>query len=240
MGDLRGTWTNDAGEFWPLWLAADFPEADVWSLGYNAALSAWTEESMPLADRGSALVDQLCNEGLGTERPLVFITHSMGGLAVKQLLRHAESYGVKRWESIAKNTIGIAFLSTPHSGANLANFATFVGRLLRTNPQLVDMEKHSSRLRELHAWFLAWVNRQKPACRTWVERKSVRPTVFGVEMPAGLIVVDATSGEPLIPGEVAVPVDEDHINIAKIASKEAAIYKGVRGFMRECLDLVRS
>ncbi|MBE7496251.1 MAG: HEAT repeat domain-containing protein [Verrucomicrobiaceae bacterium] len=239
MGNLRDTWTHPTGGCWPEWVAQDFPEAAVWSLGYNATLSAWQEESMPLSDRGSSLVDQLCNEGLGTDRPLIFITHSMGGLAVKQLLRHAESFGVKRWESLARNTVGVAFISTPHSGANLASFATFVSAVLRTNPQLHDMEKHSSRLRELHAWFLAWVARQNPVCRAWVERQAVKPKVFGVELPAGLIVVDATSGEPNIPGEVAVPLDEDHISIVKLASRDAQLYKGIRGLIREALKPMR-
>jgi hypothetical protein len=37
----------------------------------------------------------------------------MGGIVVKQLLRHAESFGVNRWKSIATSTKGIAFIATP-------------------------------------------------------------------------------------------------------------------------------
>ena len=108
--------------FWPSWIGSDFANVGVWTLGYRADVSAWTSESMPLADRGTAILETLANEGIG-ERPVVFITHSMGGILAKQILRHATSFGVKRWEAIARNTRGIAFLATPHAGADLAGFA---------------------------------------------------------------------------------------------------------------------
>ena len=44
----------------------------------------------------------------------------MGGILVKQLRRHATSFGVDRWESIATRTAGVAFVATPHSGADIA------------------------------------------------------------------------------------------------------------------------
>lgn len=71
---------------------------------------------MPLADRGNQVLDLLSSEGLG-QRPLVFITHSMGGIVAKQILRNADDLGVKRFEPILAQTRGIAFIATPHSGA---------------------------------------------------------------------------------------------------------------------------
>ena len=89
-GDARGTWqpAGLAGPAWPDWLGQDLPDVGVWLLGYEVASSAWKGHSMPLADRATNVLGLLDIEGLG-ERPLVFVTHSLGGLLVKQVLRHA-------------------------------------------------------------------------------------------------------------------------------------------------------
>src|SRR5262245_4790250 len=101
-GGSHSTWaaTDVAHGFWPSWIGEDFGNAGVWTLGYRADVSAWTSESMPLADRGTAILETLTNEGIG-ERSVIFITHSMGGVLAKQILRRPTSFGVKRWESIA-------------------------------------------------------------------------------------------------------------------------------------------
>ena len=235
-GGSHSTWrTSDAAQgFWPSWIGADFANVGVWTLGYRADVSAWTSESMPLADRGTAILETLANEGIG-ERPVVFITHSMGGILAKQILRHATSFGVKRWESIASNTRGIAFLATPHAGADLAGFAELARLVLRTNEQVGELRAHHPRLRELHAWFLKFQGDQKFVCRTFCETRELRPGVLGLTLPKGFLVVDQTSAEPHVPGEVAVPLDEDHVSICKPPDRNAPLYKSLKRFINEAL-----
>jgi pimeloyl-ACP methyl ester carboxylesterase len=234
-GGSHSTWTGDGTEaFWPSWIGADFPNAGVWTLGYHADVSAWTNESMPLADRGTAILETLANEGIG-ERPVIFITHSMGGILAKQILRHATSFGVKRWESIARRTRGIAFLATPHAGADLAGFAELARLMLRTNEQVTELRAHHPRLRELHAWFLKYQGEQKLVCRTFCETRELRPAVLGLTLPKGFLVVDQTSAEPHVPGEVAIPLDEDHVSICKPNDRNAPVYKSLRRFISEVL-----
>jgi pimeloyl-ACP methyl ester carboxylesterase len=236
-GGSYSTWTDGSDEqrFWPSWIGADFPNAGVWTLGYRADVSAWTSESMPIADRGTSILETLSNDGIG-ERPVVFITHSMGGILVKQILRHATSFGVERWESIASRTCGIAFLATPHAGADLAGFAELARLVLRTNEQVGELRAHHPRLRELHAWFLKYQGDTQLVCRTFCETREVRPGILGLTFAKGFLVVDQTSAEPHVPGEVAIPLDEDHISICKPASRNAPLYKSVRRFIKEALD----
>ena len=47
--------------------------------------------------------------GLG-DRPLIFVTHSLGGLVVKQMLGHAKEMRIDDWRPIADATRGIVFL----------------------------------------------------------------------------------------------------------------------------------
>ena len=236
-GGSHSTWTaaGDATWFWPAWVAADFPDAGVWTLGYRADASAWTSSSMPIADRGTALLEALVNEGIG-ERPTLFIAHSMGGILVKQLLRHASSYGVARWAAVAEQLRGIVFVATPHAGASLAGFAEFARLVLRTNEHVGELTAHHSRLRELHAWFLNFQREHRFECRTFAETRALKPSMFGLSMPSGLLVVDATSAEPHVSGEVAIPLDEDHGSICKPSSPEAPIHKSVRSFLRTVMQ----
>jgi len=240
-GGSHSTWTSQhiSDGFWPNWIGSDFPELGVWTLGYRADVSAWTSESMPLADRGTAMLEALANEGIG-ERPLIFITHSMGGILAKQLLRHAASYGVQRWESIATRTCGLAFLATPHAGADVAGFANLVRLVLRTNEQVGELTAHHSRLRELHAWFLKFQGDHRLVCRTFCETRELRPDVLGLTLPKGILVVEQASAEPHVPGEVAIPCDDDHVSIAKPSSRDAPVYKSIRRFIREALDAAAS
>ena len=235
-GGSCSTWMDgtDTAGFWPLWIGADFPSIGVWTLGYQADVSAWTSESMPLADRGTAILETLTNEGIG-DRPVIFVTHSMGGILVKQILRHATSFGVERWESIARRTCGIAFLATPHAGADLAGFAELASLVLRTNEQVGELRAHHPRLRELHAWFLNFQGDQKIACRTFCETRALRPAVLGLTLPAGFLVVDQTSAEPHVPGEVAIPLDEDHVSICKPRDRNAPLYKSLERFIKDAL-----
>ena len=239
-GRSHSTWMTEGepASFWPMWLQSDTPNAGVWTLGYAADASKWQSESMPLADRGNTVLEQLYSEGLG-DRPIVFIAHSMGGVVVKQLLRHAESFGVRRWQALARQVKGIAFIATPHSGANIANFAELAKHVLRTNEPVRELVAHDPRLRELHGWFLEFIRRRKVACRTYCEKREVRPElgIFGqvFKLPRGILVVDETSAEPNIQGERAIPLDEDHISIAKPSSPEADLYKSILRFIVECL-----
>ncbi|MGH8578974.1 MAG: hypothetical protein ACREVK_02220, partial [Gammaproteobacteria bacterium] len=234
-GDSWTTWMADKDDiqtFWPNWLTEDFPQAGLWTLGYEASSSKWKEESMPLADRGNQVLDLLANDGIG-ERPVVFITHSMGGIVAKQILRHADNFGVPRWEAMAQQAKGLAFIATPHSGANIASFAEFASAVYRTNEHVKELAAHDPRLREMHGWFLNYQRTHQVVCRTYCEKREVRPEIplLGIKLPKGVLVVDDTSAEPNILGE---PLDEDHISICKPASRKAQIYKGIMRFLRDC------
>ncbi len=88
-GDARNSWRRkDPSSFWPLWLAEDVPGVAVWSVGYDGWSSNWRGRAMPMQDRAINLLAQLQNYGIG-ERPFCFVTHSMGGLLVKEMLLHA-------------------------------------------------------------------------------------------------------------------------------------------------------
>ncbi len=110
--------------FWPRWLADEDPTLAVYVIGYDAPVSRWRGTAMHLTDQATNVLNRLLAEPALARGPLILIGHSLGGLIIKQLLRTAES--MARFEPRAANLIErvekVAFLATPHSGADLARW----------------------------------------------------------------------------------------------------------------------
>lgn len=243
-GGSQTTWAFEGKpeNFWPDWISTEFPKLGIWTIGYSSSVTAWNEQSMPLADLGHSILERMVSKGIGA-RPLIFVTHSMGGLVAKQLINHARTLGVRRFKKIAEQTRGVAFIATPHAGAKLASFAEFLGIVLNASEQVRELKQHDSRLRTLHQAFLTTVTEQQIVCRSYAERREVkvgtRVLGFKVTVLKGILVVDPTSAEPHIPGETAIPLEEDHISICKPANRDAAIHESIREFLRECVEAIQ-
>jgi hypothetical protein len=229
-GNALSTWhpdkRSDDRDSWLFWLGQDLPDVGIWSLGYEAEPFAWKGTAMPLADRATNTLAVLDADGVG-ERPLIFIAHSLGGLLVKQMLRHASDFGDSRWKQALGNTRGIIFLSTPHSGANLANWVKHIGGLLRTTVSVDELEAHHSRLRELNLWYRNNEYLSKIPMQVYCEKNKTK----------GILVVDETSADPGIKGVVPIPEDENHLSICCPRSRDSLLYKRTIRFIHECLTL---
>jgi pimeloyl-ACP methyl ester carboxylesterase len=169
-----------------------------------------------------ALLDLLDSYGIG-DRPLMFITHSLGGLLVKQMLRNARDYG--KWNAIASQTKGIVFLSTPHSGSDMASWIQHIGGLLRTTVSVEELEAHHSRLRELNLLY-----------RNDEQFSQISMLIYCETRPTGpILVVNQTSADPGIKGVIPVPMDFDHISICKVADRKSQIYRSIKRFIEKNL-----
>src|SRR5262249_25040377 len=126
MGSAHKTWshTSEPAAFWPNWLSE---YGNIWMLGYPAELFWWLSSgaSMALPDRARSVIDFLANHELG-HKPLVLVTHSLGGLLVKAILRTAYDLNEPRWKRLLSSTRGIVFLGTPHTGSALATYANAI------------------------------------------------------------------------------------------------------------------
>ncbi|MBE0586872.1 MAG: hypothetical protein IH617_02365 [Hydrogenophaga sp.] len=155
-GDSRKTWTADAGDYWPQWVADDFSYVKVWSLSYPAELGSVVEGASPQPDTlalseqvGSMLWNKLQAQE-GTHHPIIFVCHSLGGLLIKRVLVNAwqrgdQSQGCEFDQQAVK---AILFCGTPHKGAGLADllghFAQGKRILAKYAPMLFGAEEFSS------------------------------------------------------------------------------------------------
>ncbi|MFJ3310832.1 hypothetical protein ACIPSA_49455 [Streptomyces sp. NPDC086549] len=227
-GDARKTWTlkgkgkgrgQETSSFWPAWLAEDFDGVAVWSVGYEAWSSGWRGRAMPMQDRAVNLMAQLQNRGIG-QRPLCFVTHSMGGLLAKEILLHAAE-GRTDYAAFATAARGVVFLGTPNTGSGVTRVVDSLGIVYRATEAVKDLQRNSAHLRHLNDRY-----------RDWACESGIGNLVFFEAYPTkGVRVVDETSANPGLPRVRPIPVDADHIGICKVADRDSLVYGQVKRFI---------
>ncbi|WP_287310243.1 hypothetical protein [Moorena sp. SIO1G6] len=225
-GDAISTWhpqgKRDDDDCWLGWLGKDNLCVNIWSFGYDAEATNWTSHSsMPLFDQASNLLDWLDSCDLG-ERPLIFITHSMGGLLVKKMLNSALTF---QKQAILEQTKGVVFLATPHTGSHLANLIDNINFMTRTTISVKELKAHSPQLRELNEWYREHVRSLGIATKVYYETQAVN----------GILVVDEDSANPGIEKVKPVAIPKNHIDLCKPESQDSLVYLGVNKFIFECL-----
>ncbi|WP_410666315.1 FxSxx-COOH system tetratricopeptide repeat protein [Amycolatopsis sp. lyj-84] len=219
-GDARKTWAGGSpSSFWPEWLAEDFDRVAVWSVGYEAWSSGWRGKAMPMQDRAINLMASLQNLGIG-ERPLCFVTHSMGGLLAKEILLHAAE-GRTGFAAFATAARGVVFLGTPHTGSGLAAVVKALGLVYRSTAAVKDLKRNAAHLRHLNDRY-----------RDWADESGIRNLVFFEAYPTrGVRVVDEGSANPGLPRVRPIPVDADHVGICKPAGRDSLVYGQISRFI---------
>lgn len=220
-GDAFGTWhpqgKKDDEQSWLFWLGQDLPDVGIWSLDYEVEPSAWKGNTMPLTDRATNILALLDSYDIG-DRPITFVTHSLGGLLVKQMLRHARDQKQQGWRDIAGQTRGIVFLATPHSGSDLANWISYLSTIFRKTVSVDELKANSPQLLQLNLWF-----------RNNFRDLGIKVEVYFEKYPtSGVLVVDASSADPGIENVIPIPLDYDHITICRPDSKDRLIYRSLK------------
>jgi len=227
-------------------LAKEFPGARIIALNFQTALSEWTahpaRSAKTLLERSQEFLEKLSEAQVGNGRPVVFVAHSMGGLIVKQMLLEAQADPARA--SLAENTKGVVFYSTPHNGSWLANYFKTLTGVLRLSIEVTELTTGSKFLQDLNDRFrqLFAENRAILSFGETVEtsfiRTSGKPAAASKdEFPATTVAAVAPKKGPLdltvlvVPSESSHPgygqfvsVPKDHVQICKPSSQEDAVY----------------
>jgi hypothetical protein len=135
--------------FWPRdLLSADLPQARIITWGYDAK-TAKLFDVVSVANLTSHAV-KLCTELAHLrhevkERPIFFVTHSMGGIVIKKVVLHSNESNMTDISPITGDTRGIIFMGTPHAGSEHADLGSLVVKIVKISFQQVN----SSMLNEL-------------------------------------------------------------------------------------------
>jgi protein SERAC1 len=224
-GDPWHTWGKDEESFWPSWLANDFPEVNVYTAGYNSSLfaRAFAGDGPTLIDRSTMLLDSWVSRPVMAPTT-IFITHSLGGLIVKQMLRRCNDAADGKHKSLISGIHGVVFIGTPHFGASAANLLqlTISQILSKSVKQLAYGEEQ---LVDLGEWFRNWAGSSNIVVRAYYETLKTK----------GIMVVDRMSANPNVHGCYPTAIDADHIGMCKPASREGQLYTSISAFIREAV-----
>ncbi len=177
--------------------------------------------SLVISDQAKQVLDLLASHSIG-KRPLAFVTHSLGGLLVKQLLRTAVELQKPDWKAIATNTKGILFLATPHTGASIASMASKFPLVSKATAQIAANDPH---LLALNDWYQQNAVGLGLSTHAYCETKPYK----------GQLIVDKASANPGVVGCVTVEFDGHHLEICKPPSRHSPIYVGARKFISDVL-----
>ncbi|XP_053829390.1 protein SERAC1 isoform X5 [Vidua macroura] len=191
--------------------------------GKRTTVSAGQRKS--IAFRSSELLDKLKAAGIG-DRPLVWVSHSMGGLLVKKMLVDASKN--PEMDKIVNNTRGIVFYSVPHHGSQLAEYSINARYLLFPSVEVKELSKDSPALKELNDDFLSFAKDKKFSVLSFAE---TLPTHIGSMLKLHVVPVESAD---IGIGDL-IPVDVNHLNICKPKKKDAFLYQRTLKFIQDVL-----
>ena len=234
-GDANGTWLKNGSkdESWPIWLAKDNCDLNIWTVEYDAPKLKFNSSGMGIPDLAINIFEHILKVPKLAEGEIIFVCHSLGGLITKQILRIAndQTNRVEAQQFLGRVS-GVAFLGTPHLGADIATHGhnIIAKGLLRCltfkQPSIVaaSLSRNDPNLRELNTWY-----------RDWCQHKALRHLVLTeTEKMFGIItVVKPDSSDPGIAGVRAIPIAVSHENICKPNDKNDEIYTHIKGFISQ-------
>jgi hypothetical protein len=225
-GDARSTWDYGGKDgFWPLWLSQDIDRCDIYCLGYGAAVfEKWAKKEMDMFERAENVLEHFAGMGLG-KRPLVFVTHSLGGILAKMILRASSEADDEDWAAVSSATKLVIFLSTPHIGASIAKIVDAVPGASKHIKLLGNETGMLEDLNKAYRKFCA--AHEDHVTKVYYEKHTT--------YKAGLV-VSRESADPGIPGANPVAVDKDHISICKPKDRDDVVYRGIKRHIEKTKD----
>ncbi|KAL8934165.1 MAG: hypothetical protein Q9216_006041 [Gyalolechia sp. 2 TL-2023] len=234
-GDPHNTWTSETSKvFWPSQilppvLIDEKPRVLVY--GYDAGVTSFTDGASKdkIHNHAEQLIAALqSNRRIrkATERPIVWIAHSLGGLVVKRaLIYSSEIRGIKteHLRSVFVSTYGILFLGTPHHGSDIAQWGNRLEwicsvmlpkKVVDTQPQLVDaLKKDNETLQVIDRQFIQIMSR-------------FHIYFFHEGKPTNLkgtlrFIVDETSASPTVQDVERAVIQADHSHMCKFENENA-------------------
>lgn len=236
-GDAFETWRNGkqghaAHFFWPQELGKDLPHCAIWTVGYPAGITTFSDPGMMIEKRAGNIAQKLVNSGLG-KLPIIFITHSMGGLLIKRLVVTSQIQPDVEYKNLVRMIRGIVFCATPHRGSDFATAASILGTFFgNVQSHVAEMHRDSEQLDLLHDRFVEWHRNNPVPIKSYAEHNGLlKRKWWGRPVPLGCV-VSRSSANPNIAGHVVDDVDYDHLNLVKPHDRSHDVYLGVLRFIK--------
>ncbi|CAH0004006.1 unnamed protein product [Clonostachys byssicola] len=258
MGNRNKTWqaTGSNGlklEPWPkALLPAKLPESRIFTFGYDAKVTD-TKEFMgkvsekTLRDHAAELIYSICHQrraSASTDRSLIFVCHSLGGLVCKEVLL-PERHDLKSWtdlliskqgllfanqrsdyRQIFQSTRGIIFMGTPHHGSEAASYAQHLTNLMssmkQVNTKLLEaLKKDSEMLENIHDDFCLLIREKRQSSM----ERAPGIVCFFEELPMRALGCVVSKTSATIPGFACRGIHANHKGMTKFSSENDTGFK---------------
>ncbi|PVF97062.1 hypothetical protein CPB86DRAFT_707945 [Serendipita vermifera] len=233
-GHRERSWTAANGKMWLQdFLPDDIPNARILTYGHGADTHSRTYlPTQRLLHFAEGFVEDLLRERRSdTERPIIFLAHSLGGIILKKALTlcNIPDYNSDR-RQIKVSTYGILFFGTPHSGANRVGLARSVGKLLSVymftdDSMLNDLDHNSNQLENIQTFYLDASKRIKSI---FFYETDPTPMVSGI---AELIVPRQSASIEGDRNAKVVPLHGNHRQLVKFERKDEENYRKVVDYL---------
>ncbi|PVH94680.1 ribonuclease-like protein p/mrp subunit [Periconia macrospinosa] len=251
------TWTTGTNRFWlgdSDLLPTNLKQSRILTFGYNAGVTALlgkTSSDTILQHAQTLVAELVADRELedATERPIIFICHSLGGIIVKRALIYSASRTSKlvaHLHSVFVSTFAVLFLGTPHNGSNKANLASFSrrvidaltpSRVLDSNGQLLDaLSEGSETLQNITDMFVPLMKNFR-VYFFWEQEKT--------DMGTGLdYIVEESSAAPILDNTERAGLPYSHRDMVKFENRSSPGYRLVAAalirYSKEAPSLIAS
>jgi pimeloyl-ACP methyl ester carboxylesterase len=217
-------------------LGKSLPSARIMTFGYDAdVIKLWgMVGGNNLRNHGKSLATDVSDRRRkDTERPLVFIAHSLGGLVCEQALLICRE-GEPSLEKVFKSTKGIIFMGTPLGGADLANLgyklAKCINTVRKTNFQIVgNIQRNSEILLAVQQQFRQLLQNSGTGISVYCffEEKAVGAV--------GFIVPEASAVLPQYPNQ---SIAGNHMDMVRFSGSRDGGYQKVLNRMEDIVERI--
>lgn len=226
------------------WLPDDYPGIRVIGCDYESNLSRWLTTIGCSCDKGvwgkggqielraKEFLTYLAEAGVGQNRPVVFIGHSMGGLITKSIIVQSLTSENPKIRAVGENTKGILFLGTPHRGTQMAKLKQHTQYLLSPTIEALELTENAKHLLILHDKFIEIAKTYLPNIKivSFIEKL---PTDIGTPLKLSLKLVTEESAAIEI-GE-SFTLNDDHLGISKPVYRQSFVYQKILKMLRDAL-----
>ncbi|KAB8257786.1 lipa and NB-ARC domain protein [Aspergillus pseudonomiae] len=241
-GHPYNTWATQGNPpvFWPADLLPEVLESSrvrILTYGYNANVASFTDGASRdrIHHHAETLASGLAaNRNLRScsDRPIIFVCHSLGGLVVKRALIYCKNVSdakIQHLRSIYVSTYGILFLGTPHNGSDIAKWglllqnicsAVLPKKYMETSSQLVKaLRTNNETLQNINSLFADMMSR----FHIYFFHETLSTDVKGTRE----LIVDESSAAPYAEGVERMGIEADHRHMCKFEDENAPGYEAV-------------
>ncbi|KAJ5501025.1 hypothetical protein N7527_012146 [Penicillium freii] len=222
-GNRESTWTAQGHSMpWPkTLLPPNLRQTRIITYGYDAYVTQKSvASSNRLIDHATNLLNDLTDDrdsGNASDRPLIFVAHSLGGLVCKKAILLSRNNPQPHLRGIFDCAKGIVFMGTPHKGSWMADWARMpasaLGLVKSTNVSLLDVLRRDSQLLEsIQVEFLLMIREIRESGR------SLEVTCFFEELPLPHVGKVVSKESATFEGYSCRSIHANHRDMTKFAS----------------------